>query len=155
MPAPKAGHWTVYPLTNVVGTAILDYVQHGRPQTEDRHLCFRTPAPRLPLRASAISQSAGFYLRKAGIIWISWARRCRLAPFKTLGKTFRDHLEGIVNAYELGISNAASESINSQVQAAIVRARGYRNLSNLLNMIYLTVGQLTHLPAPPFAPAKA
>jgi transposase len=86
--------------------------------------------------------------------WISWARRCRLAPFKKLGKTFRDHLEGILNAYDLKVSNAAAESINSQVQAAIVRARGYRNLRNLLNMIYLTVGKLTHLPAPPFAPAK-
>ena len=88
-------------------------------------------------------------------VWISWARRCRLAPFKTLGKTFRDHLEGILNAYDLKVSNAAAESINSQVQAAIVRARGYRNLRNLLNMIYLTVGKLSHLPAPPFAPAKA
>jgi transposase len=87
--------------------------------------------------------------------WISWARRSRLAAFKKLGKTFRDHLEGILNAYKLNISNAAAESINSQVQAAIVRARGYRNLRNLLNMIYLTVGKLTHLPAPPFAQVKA
>jgi integrase/recombinase XerD len=54
-------------LAHVVGTAILDYLQHGRPQTEDRHLFFRTLAPRLPLRSSAISQSAGRYLRKAGI----------------------------------------------------------------------------------------
>ena len=67
VPARKAGHWTVYPLAHVVGTAILDYLQHGRPQTEDRHLFFRTLAPRLPLRSSAISQSAGRYLRKAGI----------------------------------------------------------------------------------------
>lgn len=43
------------------------YLQDRRPQTEDRHIFFRTLAPRLPLRASAISQSAGFYLRQAGI----------------------------------------------------------------------------------------
>jgi site-specific recombinase XerD len=67
VPERKAGHWTVYPLAKVVGTAILEYLQHGRPQTEDRHLFFRTLAPRLPLRSSTISQSAGFYLRKAGI----------------------------------------------------------------------------------------
>ena len=67
VPERKAGHWTVYPLAGVVGTAILDYLQHGRPQTEDRHLFFRTMAPRLALRSGAISQSAGFYLRKAGI----------------------------------------------------------------------------------------
>lgn len=67
VPERKAGHWTVYPLAGVVGSAILEYLQHGRPQTEDRHLFFRTLAPRLPLRSSAISQGAGFYLRKAGI----------------------------------------------------------------------------------------
>ncbi len=55
VPQRKAGHWTAYPLANVVGTAILEYLQHGRPQTADRHLFFRTLAPRLPLRASAIS----------------------------------------------------------------------------------------------------
>jgi transposase len=87
--------------------------------------------------------------------WISWARRCRLAPFKALGKTFREHLPGILNAYDQQVSNAAAESINSQVQAAIVRARGYRNLTNLLNVIYLVVGKLTHLPAPPYSPARA
>ena len=67
VPERKAGHWTAYPLAKVVGTAIVAYLQDGRPQTEDRHIFFRTLAPRLPLRASAISQSAGFYLRQAGI----------------------------------------------------------------------------------------
>lgn len=83
--------------------------------------------------------------------WISWARRCRLAPFKKLGQTLRKHLPGILNAYKHHVSNAAAESINSQIQAAIVRARGYRNLKNLLNVIYLNTGKLTHLPAPPYA----
>ena len=83
--------------------------------------------------------------------WISWARRCRLAPFKKLGKTLREHLPGILNAYKHRVSNAAAESINSRIQAAIVRARGYRNLNNLLNVIYLNTGKLTHLPAPPYA----
>lgn len=67
VPERKAGHWTVYPLASVIGAALLDYLQHGRPQTEDRHLFFCTLAPRRPLRSSAISQSAGFYLHKAGI----------------------------------------------------------------------------------------
>lgn len=67
VPERKAGHSTVYPLAGVVGKAILDYLQQGRPKTEDRHLFFRTLAPRLPLRSSAIGQSAGFYLRKAGV----------------------------------------------------------------------------------------
>lgn len=87
--------------------------------------------------------------------WISWARRSRLEPFKKLGKTLKDHLSGILAAYEHHLTNAAAESINSQVQAAIVRGRGFRNLRHLLNIIYLTTGKLSHLPAPPFASAHA
>jgi transposase len=87
--------------------------------------------------------------------WISWARRSRLEPFKKLGATLRDHLDGILNAYTQNLSNAAAESLNSLVQAAIVRARGFRTPRNLMNIIYLTAGKLTHLPASPFAPAHA
>lgn len=87
--------------------------------------------------------------------WISWARRSRLEPFKKLGQTLKDHLPGILAAYDHQLTNAAAESINSQVQAAIVRARGFRNLRHLLNVIYLTTGKLIHLPAPPFARAHA
>jgi integrase/recombinase XerD len=32
----KAGHSTVYPLATPVGAALLDYLQHGRPQTQER-----------------------------------------------------------------------------------------------------------------------
>lgn len=85
--------------------------------------------------------------------WIFWARRSRLEPFKKLGKTLKDHLPGILAAYQHKLTNAAAESINSQVQAAIVRTRSFRNLRHLLNIIYLTTGKLTHLPAPPFTQA--
>jgi integrase/recombinase XerD len=50
-----------------VGDAIVDYLQHGRPQTTDRHVFFRTVAPLAPLTYSAISDRATHYLRKAGI----------------------------------------------------------------------------------------
>lgn len=83
--------------------------------------------------------------------WIRWARRCRLKPFKRLGATLREHLPGIVNGYRLGLSNAAAESINAQVQAAIARARGFRTFNHLMAIIYLIADKLTHLPAPPYA----
>jgi transposase len=87
--------------------------------------------------------------------FISWARRSRLEPFKQLGATFKAHLEGILNAYTLNLSNAVAESINSLIQAAIVRARGFRTFRNLMNIVYLTAGKLTHLPASPFSHAIA
>jgi len=89
--------------------------------------------------------------------WVSWARRCRLKAFKRLGATIRDHLHGIVNSVRLGLSNGTAESINSKVQAAIARARGFRTHRHLMTIIYLTCSKLTHLPAPPYTqpnPAK-
>ena len=83
--------------------------------------------------------------------WVSWARRCRLAPFKRLGATVRNHLHGIVNSVRLGLSNGTAESINSKVQAAIARARGFRTYRHLMTIIYLTCSKLSHLPAPPYA----
>ncbi|MCH9828665.1 MAG: ISL3 family transposase [Gammaproteobacteria bacterium] len=82
--------------------------------------------------------------------WVSWARRCRLTPFKRLGATVRNHLAGIVTSFRLGLSNGAAESINSKVQAAIARARGFRTHEHLMTIIYLTCGKLTHLPVPPY-----
>ncbi len=82
--------------------------------------------------------------------WISWARRCRLGPFKKVAATFRDHLPGIVATFVLNRSNAAAESINAAIQVAVVRARGFRTLSHLQTIIYLIAGKLTHLPAHPY-----
>jgi transposase len=85
--------------------------------------------------------------------WIAWARRSRLEPFKRLGKTLKAHLRGILAADRLGASNAVAENINSQIQAAIVRARGFQSLRSLTNIIFLTTGKLQNLPANPFAHA--
>jgi integrase/recombinase XerD len=63
----KAGHNTAYPLSSIVGEAIVDYLKYGRPDTSDRHIFFRVMAPRLPLTSSAISQRVTCYLHKAGI----------------------------------------------------------------------------------------
>src|SRR5262249_544586 len=62
-----AGHNTAYPLSPVVGTAILEYLQNGRPKTADRRLFLRAVAPLLPLTHSAVSCRAAHYLLKAGI----------------------------------------------------------------------------------------
>jgi transposase len=85
--------------------------------------------------------------------WISWARRSRLEPFKRLGNTLKAHLPGILAAYRLGASNAVAENINSQIQAAIVRARGFQSLRSLTNIIFLTTGKLQNLPANPLTHA--
>lgn len=67
VPERKAGHSTAFTLSVVVGEALLDYLQHGRPTTSDRHVFFRAVAPRQPISAAGVSSRARHYLLKAGI----------------------------------------------------------------------------------------
>ena len=67
VPERKAGHSTAFPLSAVVGEALVDYLRHGRPQTADRHVFVRAAAPRQPIGAAAVSALARSYLLKAGV----------------------------------------------------------------------------------------
>jgi site-specific recombinase XerD len=63
----KAGHSTAYPLSSVVGNAILEYMKKDRPKSAERALFFRMHAPISPLTWQSISGRAVHYLRLAGI----------------------------------------------------------------------------------------
>jgi site-specific recombinase XerD len=65
IPERKVGHSTAIPLSTAVGGALLDYLQHGRPQTTDRRVFFRSMAPVRPVGAAAVSACATRYLLKA------------------------------------------------------------------------------------------
>ncbi|WP_290649036.1 tyrosine-type recombinase/integrase [Aquisalimonas sp.] len=67
VPQRKAGHTTAYPLSALVGEAILDYLQSARPSTEQRQLFFRVLAPVCPVTPVTVANRATHYLRKAGI----------------------------------------------------------------------------------------
>jgi integrase/recombinase XerD len=67
IPERKAGHSTAFPLSAVVGEAILDYLRRGRPETSDRHVFFRAVAPRRPIGAAAVSAIARTRLLDAGV----------------------------------------------------------------------------------------
>jgi len=91
---------------------------------------------------------------EAGLLldsWISWARRSRLAPFKRLANTLKEHRAGILRGFDSKLSNGYVEGFNSLVQAAKAKARGYRCPKNLITIAYLLGAKLAHLPASPFA----
>ena len=67
VPERKAGHSTAYPLSPIVGEAILDYLKNGRPKTTDRHVFFRGFAPAGPVTAPVISSRAAHYFRQVGV----------------------------------------------------------------------------------------
>lgn len=68
VPERKAGHSTAYPLSPLVGQAIVEYLKAGRPTTSARQIFFRTVAPFEPITHAAVSCRAAHYLRQAGIV---------------------------------------------------------------------------------------
>lgn len=64
----KGGQWTQMPLPQDVGEAIVDYLEHGRPPSSDRHLFVSVDAPRRGFRgATSISVIASRVLSRARI----------------------------------------------------------------------------------------
>lgn len=81
--------------------------------------------------------------------WYFWATHSRLQPIKEAAYTIKNHWSGVLRWFTSRISNGTLEGINSLVQAAKARARGYRTSKNLISMIYLISGKLKFaLPTP-------
>jgi transposase len=74
--------------------------------------------------------------------WYYWATHSRLEPIIEAANTIKQHWNGILNWFKSNITNGVLEGINSMVQAAKARARGYRNNKYLIAMIYLLTGKL-------------
>jgi transposase len=83
-------------------------------------------------------EEAEHYLRA----WCRGARRSRLEPIIAFADLVEEYWLGIVRWFESRITNGLLEGLNSLVQAAKRRARGYRSTRNYIAMIYLTVGKL-------------
>jgi transposase len=62
-------------------------------------------------------------------------------------RTVKRHWDGILRWFHSKIANGLIEGINSLVQAAKVKARGYRSSRNLTAMVYLMAGKLDIKPA--------
>lgn len=74
--------------------------------------------------------------------WCREVEQSKIQAFMAFAKTVKSHLPGIVNFIETHITNAIIESINSKIQIAKRRARGYRDTTNFINMIYFLCGKL-------------
>lgn len=84
------------------------------------------------------ARSAKVFLRR----WCSWASRSRVPAMVKVAKTIREHWDGVLRWFVSRITNGLLEGINSLVQSAKTRARGYRNPEYLKTMIYLIAGKL-------------
>lgn len=80
--------------------------------------------------------------------WYFWATHSRLPPMIRVAKTIKRHWDGVLRWFRSRISNGILEGINSLIQAAKAKARGYRSTRNLITMAYLIAGKLDLKPLP-------
>ena len=71
-----------------------------------------------------------------------WMRRSRLVPMKKAALTVQGYAEEILNIFRSKMTNAISEGINSMIQAAKRKARGYHTFEGFASMIYLIAAKL-------------
>ena len=68
--------------------------------------------------------------------WIEKALSYNLKPLNDFVNTIYNNYNGIMLSFKTNITNAISEGINSVIQLAKSRARGFRNIENFMAMIY-------------------
>jgi transposase len=78
--------------------------------------------------------------------WRLWAARSKLAPIVDFARMLKKHWDGVVRWLTSGLTNGLLESLNSLIQAAKSRARGYRTIKNLKIMTYIVAGKMGQLP---------
>jgi len=74
--------------------------------------------------------------------WCDIVNESKIYPLMKFAKTVKAHWSGILNYLSNTISNGILEGTNSKIQLAKRRARGYRNKTNFINMIYFLCGKL-------------
>lgn len=83
-------------------------------------------------------EAAEIFLQK----WYFWATHSRLPAIIDAARTIKRHWDGVLRWFDSKIANGFMEGINSLVQAAKAKARGYRSTRNLKAMVYLIAGKL-------------
>ncbi len=74
--------------------------------------------------------------------WYFWATHSQLKPIIDVAKMIKRHLDNILTFLKHRITNAASEGLNSKIQAVKAAARGFRNFENYRIAILFHCGGL-------------
>ncbi len=69
--------------------------------------------------------------------WISWATHSRLPEFVRVGKTLREHFDGILAYVKHRLTNGVTEGMNTKVRMINHRAYGFHSASATIGMIML------------------
>lgn len=104
---------------------------------------------RLLLKIKDVDEAAAELKR-----WLWWASHSRIDAFKKLYLKIKRHREHILNTIRLGMSNARIEATNNKIKLIVRKAYGFRNIQNMLDMVYLVCSDL-RVPLPNRKPKAA
>jgi len=85
--------------------------------------------------------------------WYFWATHSRLDPIKKVAKTIKRHWAGILRWKTSQINNGILEGLNSVIQAAKRKARGYK-IEHFKVMAFLLTGKFDFRAINPFLPTR-
>ncbi|NOY73621.1 MAG: transposase, partial [Gammaproteobacteria bacterium] len=74
--------------------------------------------------------------------WYFWATHSRIDPMIKAAKTIKRHWDGVLSWFNNHLTNALLEGMNSLIQAAKSRTRGYRSNRSFIAMAYLIGAKL-------------
>ena len=74
--------------------------------------------------------------------WYNDTSNCGLKPMLELADKIQRHRENILNAVHFQANSSKSESTNTTIKGLIKVARGFRNLDNMIALIYLKCSDL-------------
>lgn len=86
--------------------------------------------------------------------WLWWASHSRIEAFTKLYLKIKRHRDHILNTIRLGMSNARVEATNNKIKLIVRKAYGFRNIQNMLDMVYLVCSDLS-VPLPNRKPKSA
>lgn len=74
--------------------------------------------------------------------WYFWATHSRIDPIIKAAKTIKKHWDGVLQWKKSSINNGLLEGLNSLIQAAKAKARGFRNVRYFKIIAFLVTGGL-------------
>jgi len=74
--------------------------------------------------------------------WHKKASESSIGLIQKMARTVKEHWDGILGYFDSKLTTGFLEGINSLIQAAKARARGYRNPQNMISIAYLIAGKL-------------
>lgn len=74
--------------------------------------------------------------------WLWRASHSRIPEIYELNKKIRRHKEHLINTLELRMNNARVEATNNKIKLIIRKSYGFRNIQNMMDMVYLVCSNL-------------